>query len=244
VSRKSEHERLRALGRLDILDTPPEEAFDRITRLLPPIFGIPTAGISFVGETRSWLKATVGFDRSEIKRDIAFCAYAIQGQDVMVLLDTQKDPLFCENPLACGEAGIRFYAAAPLITDDGHAVGTVWIADRAPRAGFSAEKRQMLRQFAGIVKNELDLRLSRRQLADALKARGHVEERLRLVKRISEESAAAPIFASLSARWRSCWPSVSMSTMPKSGAWRPMARASSSKASTPRPTRGSKPSAP
>jgi signal transduction histidine kinase len=192
VSRKSEQERLRALGRLEILDTPPEEAFDRITWLLPPIFGVPTAGISFVDETRLWLKATVGFDRSEIKRDIAFCAYAIQGQDVMVLLDTLKDPLFCENPLACGEAGIRFYAAAPLITDDGHAVGTVWIADRAPRAGFSAEKRQMLRQFAGIVMDELDLRLSRRQLTDAVKARGCVEERLRLVNRISEESAAAP----------------------------------------------------
>ena len=194
VSRKSEHERLRALGRLNIFDTPPEEAFDRITRLLPPIFGVPIAGISFVGETRLWLKATVGFDRSEIKRDIAFCAYAIQSPDVMVLLDTQQDPLFCENPLACGEAGVRFYAAAPLITDDGHAVGTVWIADQVPRAGFSAEKRQMLRHFAGIVMDELALRLSRRQLADALKARDHVEERLRLVKRISEESATAPDF--------------------------------------------------
>jgi signal transduction histidine kinase/CheY-like chemotaxis protein len=194
VSSKSEHERLRALGRLDILDTPHEEAFDRITQLLPPIFGVPIAGISFVGETQLWLKATVGFDRVELKRDIAFCGYAIKGPDVMVLLDTQKDPLFCENPLACGEAGIRFYAAAPLITDDSHAVGTVWIADRVPRAGFSAEKRQMLSQFAGIVMDELELRLSHRRIADALKARGHVEQRLRLVNRISGESAAAPNF--------------------------------------------------
>jgi len=191
---KSEYERLAALGRFEIVDTPPEEAFDRVTRLLPQIFSVPIAGISFVAESRLWLKSTVGFDRSEVKRDIGFCAYAIQGQGVMVLLDTQTDPVFRENPLACGERGVRFYAAAPLITRDGHGVGTVWIADRAPRLGFSAGERQMLGHFADIVMDELDLRLSRRRLADALKARRHVEQRLRLINRISGESAAAPDF--------------------------------------------------
>jgi signal transduction histidine kinase len=191
---RSEYERLRALGRFEILDTPPEEAFDRITRVLPQIFRVEISGISFVAESRLWIKSRVGIDVTELKREIGFCAYAIQGEDVLALLDTHKDPIFCKNPFACGENALRFYAGAPLITRDNHAIGTVWIGDHVPRSQFSAAERQTLRHFADIVMDELDLRLSRHRLAEALKRRRHVERRLRLVNRISDASAAAPDF--------------------------------------------------
>jgi GAF domain-containing protein len=107
-----EEERLHALRRCEILDTPPEAPFDRIVRLAARMFGAPVALISFVDRNRQWFKAGVGVAFRETSRDVAFCAHAIQSDEVFVVLDTTKSNLFVLNPLVTGSPSARFYAGA------------------------------------------------------------------------------------------------------------------------------------
>jgi GAF domain-containing protein len=129
----SEADRLAALQRYQILDTPPEPAFDRIVRLAALLLDVPIALISLIDADRQWFKARYGLDAPETPRAIAFCDRAIRGSSALVVPDAKMDPRFCENPLVTGEPHVRFYAGAPLVPRDGFAIGTICAIDRALR---------------------------------------------------------------------------------------------------------------
>jgi GAF domain-containing protein len=129
----NEDERLQALRQLLILDTPPEERFDRIVAFAAQEFDMPIALISLVDAQRQWFKARVGLDAEETGRDVSFCAHAILTDETMVVPDTAHDLRFADNPLVTGGPGIQFYAGAPLKLPDGQNIGTLCIIDQQPR---------------------------------------------------------------------------------------------------------------
>jgi GAF domain-containing protein len=129
-----EPDRLRALRGYEILDTPPEQAFDDLTLLASVICETPISLVSLVDAQRQWFKSKVGLDVPETSRDVAFCAHAIlDPQEVLVVTDATADQRFAENPLVTGDPQIRFYAGAPIAPASGHAVGTLCVLDRKPR---------------------------------------------------------------------------------------------------------------
>jgi GAF domain-containing protein len=165
----NENERLRAVRRYDILDTPPDGAFDRITALAARLFRVPIAIISIVDEDRIWFKSRYGVDVAEIPRDPGLCASAILGDRPWVVEDAAVDPRTLANPLVAGEFGLRFYAAVPLRTSDGFNLGVLCVLDRQPRTTGDAELG-ILFDLAGIVMDELELRLATRRAAATLEA--------------------------------------------------------------------------
>ncbi|MDM4768167.1 GAF domain-containing protein [Pelomonas sp. SE-A7] len=129
----NEAERLQALRELLILDTPPEQRFDRIVEFARQEFEVPTVLLSLVDDQRQWFKARVGLDACETSRDSAFCAYAILSPEILLVEDARLDPRFVDNPLVTGPPGIRFYAGAPLEVGPGLRVGTLCLIDYQPR---------------------------------------------------------------------------------------------------------------
>jgi GAF domain-containing protein len=135
--------RLRALRELLILDTPPEERFDRIVEFAAAEFDVPIALISLVDRDRQWFKARVGLDACETAREISFCGHAILQRDVFEVLDATLDPRFADNPLVLGAPFVRFYAGAPLVLPGGAAIGTLCLIDTRARE-FDAMDRAIL----------------------------------------------------------------------------------------------------
>lgn len=129
----NEAERLIALRDLLLLDTPPEQRFDRIAEFAAAEFDMPMAIISLVDESRQWFKAQVGMSVCETARDVSLCGHAILTPATMVVSDTLLDPRFADNPLVVGEPFVRFYAGAPLRLSGGPVVGTLCLMDRRPR---------------------------------------------------------------------------------------------------------------
>ncbi len=156
--------RLAALAGYAVLDTAPEAGFDDITELAARVFGTPVALVSLVDRERQWFKSRVGFEPAQTARDVAFCNVAIQGAEVLVVPDTHRDPRFSGNPLVTGAAGVRFYAGAPLLTPQGHAVGTLCLMDRQPRE-FSAAQAAALAVLSRQVVAQLELRRQQMALA-------------------------------------------------------------------------------
>lgn len=146
--------RLEALRSLDILDTPAEERFDRLTRLARRLFDVPIALVSLVDQDRQWFKSAAGLDVRETDRDIAFCAHAIHGNDVFIVPDAQHDERFADNPLVAGPPHIGFYAGCPITDMGKHIVGTFCIIDRRPRE-LSDDDIEALRDLAAIAEREL-----------------------------------------------------------------------------------------
>ena len=122
-----EPQRLIALKRYDLLDTPPEQAFDRITRLAAAVLGMPISLITLIDENRQWFKSHHGLDAPLTRREVAFCSYTILDIKPMVVQDAMADERFAANPLVTGETHIRFYAGAPLVTPEGYALGTLCV---------------------------------------------------------------------------------------------------------------------
>jgi phosphoribosyl 1,2-cyclic phosphodiesterase len=149
-----ETRRLTALRRLAILDSEPEERFDRITRIAAAMFDVPIALVSLVDEDRQWFKSCVGLDVQETSRDVAFCAHAILDSNVMVVPDTFLDPRFADNPLVTDEPRLRFYAGYPLTLPDNTRVGTLCILDTRPRE-LDARKLALLRDLGSLVEREV-----------------------------------------------------------------------------------------
>jgi diguanylate cyclase (GGDEF)-like protein/PAS domain S-box-containing protein len=149
--------RLAALRRYEVLDTPPDEAFDRIARLASHVLGTPIAVVSLVDDTRQWFKAVVGLGVRETPREVSFCAHAIASAEVLVVNDARLDPRFADNPLVTGDPRVRFYAGAPLVTSDGHALGTLCVLDRQPR-GLADADRAVLVDLAALVVDALETR--------------------------------------------------------------------------------------
>jgi PAS domain S-box-containing protein len=150
----NEAQRLAALHGLAILDTPPEERFDRITRTAARLFDVPIALISLVDADRQWFKSCVGLSVSETSRSVSFCAHTILGADVLLIPDTHDDPRFVDHPWVASAPHIRFYAGCPLLTPDGSRVGTLCVIDWRPRR-FSEDQRQSLRDLAAWAEREL-----------------------------------------------------------------------------------------
>jgi sigma-B regulation protein RsbU (phosphoserine phosphatase) len=158
-----EPERLSAVRRYDILDTPAEGSFDRIAALAARCLNAPIGMVTIVDQDRIWCKARYGLEVEELDRVSGFCASAIFQSDPYVVLDASVDPRHLTNPLVAEEFGLRFYAAAPIVTHDGYRLGTVNVMDRHPRE-ITQLQMDTLQDLAAIVVDELELRLSARRL--------------------------------------------------------------------------------
>jgi two-component system, NtrC family, sensor kinase len=159
--------RVAALQKYAILDTEPEQAFDDLTLLASYICKTPIALISLVDEDRQWFKSKVGISVSQTSREIALCSIAIQQTDVMVVPDTLKDERFRNNPLVVSEPRIRFYAGAPLITEEGYALGTLCVVDQSPR-DLSADQKEALQALSRLVLAQMEFRRNLMLLKEAL----------------------------------------------------------------------------
>ncbi|WP_059001450.1 hybrid sensor histidine kinase/response regulator [Leptolyngbya sp. NIES-2104] len=162
---ENDPERIGALHRYNILDTPPEAAFDRITKLAAHLFDVPIAIVSLVDEKRAWFKSCQGFSLSEVPRDDSLCNIAILYNETLVVPDTRKDDRFSCNPFTLAEPGLRFYAGAPLITEDGYNLGTLCLLDMKPHGDLSEEQRATLVDLAAMVLDEMELRLAAQKIA-------------------------------------------------------------------------------
>jgi diguanylate cyclase (GGDEF)-like protein len=153
---KDETVRLCALQNLKVLDTLPEERFDRITRLATRLFDVPIALVSLVDADRQWFKSRQGLAAPETSREISFCGHAILGPAAFVVPDAQADARFRDNPLVTGDPHIRFYAGYPVHSPDAKRVGTLCLIDRKPRS-LSGEDVDSLKTLAEMVDHELAL---------------------------------------------------------------------------------------
>jgi len=182
----NEAARLAALDSYAILDTEPEQAFDDLTLLASFICKTPIAMISLVDEDRQWFKSRVGVAISETSRDIAFCSTASLQPDIFVVPDALEDERFRDNPLVLSDPHIRFYAGAPLVNEDGFALGTLCVVDRSPRE-LEPEQREALKALSRLVLAQIEFRRNLSLLKIALTDRTKEEhERQRELLRVQE----------------------------------------------------------
>jgi GAF domain-containing protein len=197
----NEEARIVALDKYAILDTDPEQPFDDLTLLASFVCNTPIALISLVHEDRQWFKSRVGINTSETSRDIAFCSTAILQSDVFVVPDALEDERFRDNPLVTSDPHVRFYAGAPLINEDGYALGTLCVVDRAPRE-LAPDQREALKALSRLVLAQMEFRRNLILLKEALTDRTkeeherqrelvHVQETLMRVMGLRHVSRAA-----------------------------------------------------
>jgi len=146
--------RLDTLRALNILDTAPEERFDRLTRLARRLFGVPIALVSLVDADRQWFKSCVGLQASETPREVSFCGHAILDSEIFLVPDASLDARFHDNPMVTGEPGIRFYAGCPLAVTGGSRLGTLCLIDVVPRT-FTSDDLLVLQDLARMAEQEL-----------------------------------------------------------------------------------------
>lgn len=150
----NEEQRLRTLHSLKVLDTAPEERFDRLTRLAQHVFDMPVALVSLVDENRQWFKSCQGLDAEQTSRSVSFCGHAILGDSAFVIEDAKADPRFADNPLVTGPPHVRFYAGYPISYLDGSKLGTLCLIDHQPRQ-FTERDQLILEDIAKIAEAEL-----------------------------------------------------------------------------------------
>jgi diguanylate cyclase (GGDEF)-like protein len=161
----NERERLEAVRRYDLFDTPPEVQFDVTTRVAARLFNAPIALVALMDQNRLWFKSKYGLELKELERKIAFCSYAIMAPDeLLVVEDLRRDPRFVDNPLVSGPVGLRFYAGCPLLDETGLPLGTLAILDTKPRT-LGPEDRSILRDLSQSVMTALEGRSRAIQLA-------------------------------------------------------------------------------
>ncbi len=174
-----EKERLAALYRLNILDTPPEDRFDRITHLATRLFKAPIATLTLVDSNREWFKSCQGLDEKQNDRAISFCGHAVLSDNIFIIPDALKDPRFADNPLVVGEPHIRFYAGIALFSADNYRIGTFCIKDRKPRF-LSEMEITDLKSLASWA----ELEMNSRELQQAFKEKLVYMERLERLNKL------------------------------------------------------------
>ncbi|HUD94988.1 sensor domain-containing diguanylate cyclase [Sphingobium sp.] len=169
--------RIAALQRYDILDTPAEGAFDKITALVRTLIGVPISAVSLIDTDRQWFKSLNGLDATETERSVAFCDHSIRQSEPLIITDAQSDLRFRDNPFVTGDPGIRSYAGVPLRTPDGYNIGSLCAVDTRTR-DFGPEQVAILAGLAPIVVEQMELRLlaERDGLSGALTRRAFVAE--------------------------------------------------------------------
>jgi diguanylate cyclase (GGDEF)-like protein/PAS domain S-box-containing protein len=173
----NEAERLAALRRYGIVDSPPEESFDRLTFVVKTILSTPAATVTFVDSDRQFFKARAGVSVTQTPRDIAFCAHTILGAEPLVVLDAARDERFHDSPLVTGPEGVRFYAAAPISTPDGFNIGAVCAIDFRPHdVPPTPQQLESLSKLAAMAADELELRRAVSELGEALDRRCAAEQ--------------------------------------------------------------------
>jgi signal transduction histidine kinase len=167
---EDEDERLADLRSYEILDTPPEQVFDDLTLIATAICGTPMSTLTLIDGERQWFKSRVGVDGEGDPRDVSFCAHTVGPKQTLVVEDATKDGRFAENPLVLGSPHIRFYAGSPLVTEQGHVLGTICVLDREPRR-LSEEQLDALDALSRQAMQALEFRRHNRRLLelDALK---------------------------------------------------------------------------
>lgn len=193
--------RLALLDTLEILDTEPEEVFDRVTRMASRLLGMPITAVSLIDAERQWFKSSVGLEATETPRDWAFCAHAIHGQREFIVQDAALDPRFSDNPLVAGNPNIRFYAGVPITSLEGINLGTLCVIDTVPRV-LPAEDVSILRDLARTVSREF-----------------HVREAVKMAKQSSRHARRA--VARSEARFRGLFEqaAVGMAMLDLDGTW-------------------------
>ncbi len=167
--------RMAAVRRYQILDTPPDGAFDRITALAARIFKVPIAIVSVVDHDRIWFKSHHGLEVDQIDRAPGLCSSAILHDGPWVINDAPHDPRALANPLVAGEFGLKFYAGVPLRTPDGYNLGTLCVIDFEPRA-LTPEETTNLEDLVSVVVDELELRLASRQAVEQAREKGKLKD--------------------------------------------------------------------
>jgi sigma-B regulation protein RsbU (phosphoserine phosphatase) len=203
-----EQERLEALYALRLLDTPQEDRFDAVTQLAAKVFDVPIAFVSLIDRDRQWFKSKVGFDLCESSREYSFCAHAILQDQPLVIPDTLDDVRFAGNPFVTAPPALRFYAGQPLRAAGGQKVGTLCLADVAPRE-FAPEQRALLGQLGAMVERELrtsdlidaqsELLLVQREL---LSTQRRLQAELRAAAEYVASQLPEPIEEPLSLAWK------------------------------------------
>jgi anti-sigma regulatory factor (Ser/Thr protein kinase) len=177
----NEAARLAALHRYRILDTEPEQCFDDLTLLASHICGTPMALLTLVDAERQWFKSRVGVAMTETARAVSFCGHAIHHRDVFIVTDATNDVRFRDNPYVTAAPEIRFYAGAPLVTPDGHALGTLCVLDHVART-LTREQLEALSALCHQAESQLELRRKLVELEEALSERDRAEaEQARLI---------------------------------------------------------------
>jgi GAF domain-containing protein len=166
--------RVAALEKYAILDSEPEQAFDDLAKLASYICKTPIALVSLIDGERQWFKSKLGISAAETPREVAICSTAIQQKDVFVVPDALKDERFRNNPLVVSDLHIRFYAGAPLINEEGYALGTLCVLDFVPRE-FSDEQKEALRTLGRLVLAQMEFRRNLMLLREALTDRTRKE---------------------------------------------------------------------
>lgn len=166
-----ETQRLMSLHSLRILDTGPEDRYDRITRMAKRLFDVEIALISLVDSDRQWFKSKQGLSACETPREVSFCGHAILGNEIFIVEDALEDPRFADNPLVTGEPKVRFYAGCPVRTPEGQRIGTLCIVDPLPRT-LSIDDQVTLKDLVALVEDEF-----------ATAAKMHVDELTQVANR-------------------------------------------------------------
>ncbi len=187
ASPTSEAARVAALNRYAILDSEPEQSFDDLVTLAAHICHAPMAMLSLVDDHRQWFKSKLGVQVRETPRETSICAHAIQQGNLFIVPDTLQDERFNQNPLVTGEPHVRFYAGAPLINEDGFALGTLCVVDREPRE-LEPDQKEAISALARLALRQMELRMNLQLLKDALNDRTREEHARELeLKRLEEK---------------------------------------------------------
>lgn len=155
---EDEADRLRALRDHGLQDEQLVANLDPVVRIASRMFGMPVAAVNMVGSDHVFFAAVHGIDTADMRRDVSFCAHAINQSGVMVVNDASRDDRFHDNPLVTGPSGVRFYAGVPLLSPDGHAMGALCVLDSRPHTDFSVEDCERLTELARMASDRLELR--------------------------------------------------------------------------------------